>query len=677
MIESYAKRGFRLVFYPSKRKGPTEKNWTSKEYPVEAYHEGQNVGVMTGSEISPGKFLADVDFDWTDGLILTRRLLPPTGFGFGRTTRPISHAFYTTPQPVVSCQFDNIDGKVFVELRGMKSDGTLGFQTMVPPSIHPSGERVELKSDGEIAHVEDLRRHVLIYAVGCILLCHLGPRGLLHDVRLALAGFLFQLKFTEAEVVRLGEAIAEITGNNVADVASTVRSTLEHIQRGERVTGSGVLLKAIGENGKQVLSKIREWVGEREFVTDKNDKPLKDNKENITRALEKLGVRLSYDLFFDRAIIEWPSKPFKGPTNDSIRNDIWLTIEAKFGFRPGLEYFFIVFNSLAREHSFHPILDYLSSLTWDQKPRLDEWLITYAGAADTPYTRSVGSLVLLAAVKRVVEPGCKFDELLVLESSRQGLLKSTAIRSLCPEEDWFSDDLPLNVDAKEVIERTAGKWIVEASELSGMRSSQMEHLKALLSRQRDGPVRLAYARDSVERARQFIMIGTTNSYHYLSDITGNRRFWPVRIKVFDIKGIRRDRDQLWAEAYHRIQQGASIRLPPELYEYAEFQQERRRIDHPWEQILKAHFEDKGATCRVAPDELWEILGIPNDRLTEAGQRQLSSILQTLDFRRMSVRNRAGKIVKGWARGPGKRDAVQLDILRSDEEAAREETFSED
>ena len=114
---------------------------------------------------------------------------------------------------------------------------------------------------------------------------------------------------------------------------------------------------------------------------------------------------------------------------------------------------------------------YLARLTWDGRPRLDRWLVTYAGAPDTDYVRAVSALPLLAAVRRIRQPGAKFDELLVLES-KQGKGKSTALQALCGVDEWFSDGLPLGVDAKLVIEHTTGKWIIEAAELQGNRGSK-------------------------------------------------------------------------------------------------------------------------------------------------------------------------------------------------------------
>ena len=308
-----------------------------------------------------------------------------------------------------------------------------------------------------------------------------------------------------------------------------------------------------------------------------------------------------------------------------------------------------VLRHRARQHAFHPVWIYLDSVTWDDTPRLDTWLVESAGAPDTPYTRAVSALVLIAAVRRVRHPGCKFDEMLVLESQVQGVFKSTALQALCPDPDWFSDDLPLNVDSRQLIERTSGKWIVEASDLSGMRTSQVEGLKGLLSRQVDGPVRMAYARLPVEAPRQFIIIGTTNSFTYLSDQTGNRRFWPVRIASFNMPWITAHRDQLWAEAATREATGDSIRLDPALYAEAATQQAHRMYDHPWAEALGAYYSGTGGSLRVTPDDLWTFLAVPVERRTAQGSRIIAQAMQELGFRRITIRTDTDTIVKGWGR----------------------------
>ena len=228
-------------------------------------------------------------------------------------------------------------------------------------------------------------------------------------------------------------------------------------------------------------------------------------------------------------------------------------------------------------------------------------------------------------VRRIYQPGAKFDEMVVIEGA-QGTGKSSMLRILCNDPSWFSDDLPLNVDAKQLIERTTGKWIVEAAELSGMHASKVESLKSMMSRQVDGPTRMAYAHLPFEKARQFVMVGTTNAHAYLDDATGNRRFWPIDTGQVRLKDLARDKDQLWAEAVMRHKRGDSIRLDPELYEIARIQQERRRNRDPWEPLLEATFGTVGYD-RIAPRDVWIALAVPTDRLEPRMGKRVAAIMQ--------------------------------------------------
>lgn len=667
-LRKYYERGFRLIFYDTKKKGPegqTAIKWTERSDKFENYIIGQNVGVFTGTEIAPGKYLVDIDFDYTDGLILAKRILPPTEFGFGRESRIVSHSFYTVPVPLPSKVYENIDGKPFVELRGTKQDGTIGQQTMIPPSIHPTGEQLVLRMNGEIEHYDDLLRKVDLYATACMLYSVLGHRGLLHDNRMALAGFLLTEGLTVDEVLLVGCAVAEACGNNVEDFKLVVKTTVSRFKANEPVYGRTALIKSIGEDGKKIISRIKEWLGGSEFIENSKGQILANNQENVRLAIEKLDVSLSFDVFSQKPLIEYPSTNgkspgYSGPLIDQVVRHIWLEVDTRFKFRPSKDFFYDVSENIANGNRFHPVIDYLKSLVWDEVPRIEEWLIKSAKAADTQYVRAVSSIMLLAAVKRVTHPGCKYDEMVVLESGAQGLMKSTALRTLCPDERWFSDDLPLNVDAKQIVERTIGKWIIEASDLSGMNPYQVEHLKGMLSRQVDGPVRLAYGRLPVEQPRQFIIVGTTNSYTYLTDSTGNRRFWPIRVEYFDIDWIKNNRDQLWAEAYKREQAGESIRLHPSLYKHAELQQERRRIEDPWEIKLNEEFAPN-VRHRLSWDEVWAHLGISIDRRDQKSTKRVLDSMKRLGFRKITIRRKDdNKEVKGFAR-----DEIDPILLKED------------
>jgi predicted P-loop ATPase len=131
--------------------------------------------------------------------------------------------------------------------------------------------------------------------------------------------------------------------------------------------------------------------------------------------------------------------------DDAAVERLWFLIDERFKFLPPIDFFFSALRDLARSNRFHPVSDYLDKVKWDKTRRVDDWLVRYAGAQDTEYTRAVGRLKLIAAVRRVRHPGCKFDEMMVLEGP-QGNLKSTLLQTLAVNEEWFSDDLPLGAD---------------------------------------------------------------------------------------------------------------------------------------------------------------------------------------------------------------------------------------
>jgi predicted P-loop ATPase len=333
--------------------------------------------------------------------------------------------------------------------------------------------------------------------------------------------------------------------------------------------------------------------------------------------------------------------------DDDAANALWFQINEKFRFLPSYEMFRRFLDTYAKQKPFHPVRDYLESLEWDGEPRLDKWLV-----------------VLRAAVVRVYSPGAKFDELLVLESD-QGWDKSTALATLCPSREWFTDNLPMGVDSKIVIERTKGIWIAEIAELFGMTKREIDQVKVFLSRSKDGPVRLAYGRDSTHVQRQFVCIATTNRSVYLKDPTGNRRFWPVRVGHFDVEALARDRDQLWAEAHAR--RNESIRLDREFWGEARAQQQKRETTDPWERELAEIFVsppehfllknknhlyvrpgDDGFGLRASESQIYEALGIPVDRQDEKSQSRVYSIMERLGFKRMQVR-RGGVSARGWGK----------------------------
>lgn len=370
-----------------------------------------------------------------------------------------------------------------------------------------------------------------------------------------------------------------------------------------------------------------------DFVRDQRSRSkafgaiIASNIDNVRLGLRRLGVSVVYDQFIQEVRLNGE------PLTDRDIERLWVQFDDTFHFRPSKDLLRTVISTEADAHAVHPVREYLDGLSWDGTPRLDRWLITYAGASDTPYVRAVGALPLLAAARRVRQPGAQFHELLILEGARQGTGKSSAVAALCPCEAWFSDDVPLGSAAKELIERTSGHWIIEAAELVGFRGREAETLKSFLSRRED-VARLAYGRLATRRPRQFILIGTTNTTsNYLTDSTGNRRFWPVRVQWFDLDALRRDRDQLWAEAATREAAGASIRLDPALWAEAATEQEARREADPWEAVIGPLFEGDGITRpdRVSVDAVWRAIGMETEKQNRAHAKRIADIAQRYSF----------------------------------------------
>jgi hypothetical protein len=383
-----------------------------------------------------------------------------------------------------------------------------------------------------------------------------------------------------------------------------------------------------------------------DFATNDKGVPV-GSPANICIAMVKLGVTVRYDEFANRTLVDGIDG-FGPALDDAATHRLWITMGRQLRFHPTLNMLRIVVPDAARLNGFHPVCDYLDGLVWDGTPRIDRWLTTYGGAEDTPFTSAAGALWLTAAVRRVRQPGCKFDEMLVLESA-QGLDKSEALKALCPKVELFSDDLPLNADGKKVIEQTQGKWIIEIAELSGMRRAEIEQVKATLSRQRDRS-RMAYGHFPEEVPRQWVAAGTTNSLTYLRDPTGNRRFWPLRTPKWDVDALKRDRDMLWAEAAAREASGASIRLPQHLWEAAGRAQDARLARDPFhEEIYDA--VSNIPRGKIATNSIWVILDVRVGTLNQDHYNRVGQAMRSLGWTRSENGVRIdGRLVNGYTRG---------------------------
>ena len=243
----------------------------------------------------------------------------------------------------------------------------------------------------------------------------------------------------------------------------------------------------------------------------------------------------------------------------------------------------VAFTKAADDRHFHPVRDYLNSLPeWDGIERVEDLFIRYLQADDTPYVRAVTRKTFAAAVARVYVPGIKFDCVPVLDGD-QGIGKSTIVKDLVTSE-YYSETLSLtDMDDKSGAEKLQGFWAVEIGELAGMKKADIEKVKAFLSTC-DDKYRPSYGKVVESHPRQCIIIATVNGERgYLRDITGNRRFWIIKLhqkkqkKTWDFTP--EYRAQFWAEAKEIWKSGEILYLEGDLLEAAEeAQQSAMEVD---------------------------------------------------------------------------------------------------
>lgn len=244
----------------------------------------------------------------------------------------------------------------------------------------------------------------------------------------------------------------------------------------------------------------------------------------------------------------------------------WAIDEVGVDFGP--DRVFAALDVVAREHPYHPVRDYLSGLTWDGKERLHRLLSAYFGAEETQYTATIGSRFLIGAVARAMQPGCKHRSVLVLVGD-QNIGKSEGIRLLCGA-DWFSD-AHIDPESKDAYLALQGRWMVELAECDRLLSWRHAAIVKSFVSQVDDTFRPPYGRCTVTIPRCAVFVGTTNEAEFLTDPTGSTRFWPVTIRRAEFDAIRRDRDQLWAEAAELYRAGHRWHLD------ADEEAERRKV----------------------------------------------------------------------------------------------------
>lgn len=274
----------------------------------------------------------------------------------------------------------------------------------------------------------------------------------------------------------------------------------------------------------------------------------------------------------------------------------------------------------------HPLREWMNSLVWDQTPRLDTLFINYCGADDTEYVRKVSTNFMIKIVARIFKPGCKVDNMVILEGA-QGATKSSFFSSLITDE--YLLESRHDIESNDFIISAQGKMFIEIAELAGLIKSDAESIKNIITIRND-IFRPPYGKVAKNFPRQFCFGGSTNAKQYLKDTTGNRRFWPIACAFIKNDEISRDREQLFAEAVYRFKQGESWWNVPLS---AKEEQADRLEDAGWEDILLKYLNKRTLLNAVTKDELFlDCLGLEiRDLSNKLYQNKLVESMENIGY----------------------------------------------
>lgn len=377
------------------------------------------------------------------------------------------------------------------------------------------------------------------------------------------------------------------------------------------------------------------------------------NTENMARILQghpEFAGCFRFDSYLN--VMERKVNGTWRPLEDSDAIDVQTRVSVLFSQfrRVGKEMIFDAIVKVSQQNKYDSAMDYVKGLKWDGTARLNSWLSIAFGTPNDELHQSIGSNWLKGAVKRIMIPGCKFDYVLVLEGE-QGIGKSTSLSILAGALGHV--ETTMSTDSKDFFMQFQGKLFVEFSEGETLSRTEVKRMKAIITVQSD-KYRPPYGRVSVDNPRRCVFAMTTNQAEYLKDETGNRRWLPVAVNgMANKKWLEENREQLFAEAYHR-----AITLNETTYEFPEEEmlraQQERRIHDPNSEVVALWYmenlsdaqRDEGITAAQAFKDALNN-GFAGKPMTRYEEMSLADIFKTVLFLQKKQTMKNGLRASRW------------------------------
>lgn len=693
LLAEYCRFGWHLVEIPLGKKGPVTDRWNEREVcvadpEVAEWALAGNVGL---AHAYSGTCAIDVDdleraIEFLREYDIDLQALLDAPDAVRIVSRPgRAKLLYKITKPLPSFKL----GDDALELRCASGNGKT-MQDVLPPSVHPdTGKPYEWKynrADGHWSKLPALPVDLARLWASCIKPKAPKPIGkpptalteALPRLREMLA--LWEPDVGYEEWIQIGMALHHETRGSDSGLALWN----EWSARGKKYKGIGDLdfhwrsFRLDHPNPRTLASLRRETAAAKdEFeiirphaapAVPKPSQPSRDIADGIIRSLTKnrmgrvearisnissilslaemCGYELAYDAFLDAIMVMEDNGKLWRPLTDNDYTSLRVWLETIGNCEP--------VNHEMMRHAVHLVAEkqqmdsaqmWLNSLAWDGVPRIARFCPVYFGTEDTEYSHRVGEYLWTALAGRVLSPGCQADMVPVLIGS-QGVGKSRGVMALAPAPENFAE---VRIDDPDdtIARKMRGVLVGELAEMRGMRVTEVERIKAFITRTHEKWVP-KYKEFATTYARRFIMVGTTNDPEFLPMDTEHRRWLPMHTGRVDVEAIKRDRLQLWAEGATRFTlegvawQGLDILALPA--------REEAVGTDSWREPIDKWLDDNPAPYVKLADVLTYAVGIDPAHSTRAQELRAGRVLRSLGYSKKD--QRVGfKVIKAWVLDP--------------------------
>jgi predicted P-loop ATPase len=686
ILGEYVRAGLLLVPIPSGLKSPVMKGWQQKarcisDPEVAEFIDG-NIGL---AHAYSGTVCLDIDdydkaveYFAARGVDLSAWLDAPDAVQITSGRQGRAKLIYKGPVlPTFSLK------PMGFELRCGNNAGTT-MQDVLPPSIHPdTGKPYEWAGAGSWRNIPDMPLELLALWQGMIKPDTKLPREE-RETRMELQPLREMVANHDPDGdydswVRVGMAIHHETdgsddGLAIWDQWSSLgekykgTSDLESHWRSFRLDGNNPV--TVASLRVDTAADISEFAIVTQEQVDKATKymPIVPGTKGISaEAAAKLERDKAGNAYATLpnvlAMLEDPNTAGSAICFDDFKSELMLTpVEEPNGWRPirDTDYtavrlwlennarFYPVSKDLVRDtvhyigesHKMDSAQEWLLSLKWDRVQRIKDFMPRYMGTLDAEYERSVGVYLWTALAGRVMEPGCQADMCPILVG-KQGIGKSRGIQAMVPDPSFYVE-IRLDEDDDDIARKMRGVLIGEIAELRGLRTSDADRIKAFVTRTHEKWTP-KYMEHSTSFARRLVMIGTTNEDEFLSD-TENRRWLPVRTTGVNTAAIKRDMEQLWAEAYELWLAGGIVWKGAE--ELAKDARSDFETEDNWIHLVRRWVDETRAEHYTTSDVLTLAIGLDSRNISKAHEMRLAKIMRTMGFERTQKRVN-GRPTKLW------------------------------